>query len=94
MNISFLHPVKFAFASAIAGLAFYLSCVVFMAIAGNTGTLWLFNALLHGLDIGTIIRNHVPLSQAIAGSFITAILFGGTGWLTAFVYNRLMAKTT
>jgi len=92
MNISFLHPVKFGIASAIAGLAFYLSCVIFMAIAGNAGTLWLFNALLHGLDTGIIIRNHVPLSQVFAGSFITAVLFGGTGCLTAIVYNRLMAK--
>ncbi len=88
-----LHTGKFALGTASAGLLFYLSCLIFMSLAGHDFTIWIFNALLHGLDVQSILRDRVPMGQTLAGLLLTAVIFGGIGFTTSLIYNYLITKS-
>lgn len=67
------------------GVILFLACMCLMLIAGQRGTTWLFNSILHGLDVSTISRMNVPVSQTIAGIILTF----GFGWLTGFLTGTI-----
>lgn len=76
------------------GLAFgltasilYIGCTVLMLTIGHDGTVNFFNSLLHGLDVSTIIRMNVPLSEAFLGVVQTFILAWLIGACIALFYN-------
>lgn len=82
-----------------AGLAFgftgallYVGCALLMMMAGSAGTVKLFNSLLHGLDVSSIVRIGVPLMESLLGLVGTFLL----GWLVgssiAWIYNIGSAK--
>jgi hypothetical protein len=84
---------KFGFATGITGALLYLGCALVMATVGHDGTIKFFNSLLHGLDVSTIVRMHVPLWEAgigIVETFILGWLIGAciAGFYNAFVYNK------
>jgi hypothetical protein len=58
-----------------------------MFAVGKQGTIVFFNALLHGIDVTTIIRNDMPLWEMVLGiveMFILGWLIGAT---IASIYN-------
>jgi hypothetical protein len=84
---------KFGFATGITGALLYLGCALVMATVGHDGTIKFFNSLLHGLDVSTIVRMHVPLWEAgigIVETFILGWLIGAciAGFYNALVYNK------
>ncbi|MAN29505.1 MULTISPECIES: DUF5676 family membrane protein [Flavobacteriaceae] len=72
-----LNVKKFGFALGLTGALIYLGCMIVMATAGQEGSITFFNSLAHGLDVTTIIRMDVPLSEALIGIIQIFIL----GWL-------------
>ena len=72
-----LNVKKFGFALGLTGALIYLGCMIVMATAGQEGSITFFNSLAHGLDVTTIIRMDIPLSEALIGIIQIFIL----GWL-------------
>ena len=68
---------KLGLATGLTGALLYLGCMVLMTTVGHDGTVKFFNSLLHGLDVSSVIRMHVPLWEAGLGIVQTFIL----GWL-------------
>lgn len=89
-----LSPGRFGIAIGTAGAIFYVGCMIFMAIAPMDSVTWLSNSLLHGVDVKSIMRDSVPLSQSLVGVLCT---FAG-GWIfgavSACIYNFGSEKNT
>ena len=82
-----LSPMRFGIALGVAGAIFYVVCMIFMAVTPHNDVVWLSNALLHGVDIQSVMRESVPLVQSLAGiasTFVGGLIFGS---LSACVYN-------
>ena len=69
------------------GLVFYLGCVLTMATVPHEQAVIFFNSLLHGLDVGPILKVSVPISQVGLGLVTTFILGWLAGVLIAGIYN-------
>lgn len=70
----------------------YLGCMVVMATAGKAATILLFNSLLHGIDVTSIIRADMPLWEALMGLVETFVLGGLAGAAVAAIYNLSLKK--
>ncbi len=73
-------------AGATAGLL-YVGCTLLMLIAGHDGTTYVFNTLLHGLDVSGIVRMDMSVLQTCIGFLATVILGWLTGACVAWIYN-------
>lgn len=74
-------------------LAFlYLGCMFVMATTGTDTTILFFNSLLHGIDVTTIIRNDMPLWEALMGIVEIFVLGWLTGATVAAIYNVSLGK--
>ncbi|SEG04191.1 hypothetical protein SAMN05421847_1371 [Halpernia humi] len=82
-----LNVKKLGFALGLTGAIIYLGCMLVMATAGKEGSIVFFNSLLHGLDVSTIIRMNVSLSEALLGILQTFILGFIVGAFIAAFYN-------
>lgn len=80
---------KLGLASSISFTILYVGCILLMLIVGKGGTTWLFNSLLHGLDVSTISRMNVPIMDTCIGLVFTFLLAYGMGYLMGTIYNRL-----
>ena len=78
---------KFGMALGFTFALLYLGCVLSMALAGRDATIFFFNSLLHGLDVGPIIRMNMPWWEMIMGIIETFILGWLTGATIASIYN-------
>lgn len=78
---------KLGLALGTTGVILYLGCMCLMLIAGQDGTTWFFNSILHGLDVSSVSRMNVPAGQSIAGIALTFGLGWITGFLTGTIYN-------
>ncbi|VAX35869.1 hypothetical protein MNBD_UNCLBAC01-1056 [hydrothermal vent metagenome] len=84
---------KFGFAVGFTGAILYLGCVFVMAFAGKEASIFLFNSLMHGIDVSSIIKMNVPIGNMILGIFQTFILGTLVGSTIASIYNfQLGAK--
>lgn len=78
---------KFGFAFGLTCALMYLGCAFVMSIAGREGTIFLFNSMMHGIDVSTIIKMDVPFAEMALGIiqiFIVGWLVGAT---MASIYN-------
>lgn len=82
-----LNPRSLGLAIGTTGLVFYLGCMLTMATVPHESAVIFFNSLLHGLDIGPILKTSVPPVQALLGLITTFILGWFAGVLIAGVYN-------
>ena len=69
-----LNVKKLGFATGLTVALLYLGCILVMLAVGQDGTVKFFNSLLHGLDVSSVIRMHVPLWEAGLGIVQTFIL--------------------
>lgn len=83
---------KFGFAVGITLALLYLGCAIVMATVGHDGTVKFFNSLLHGLDVSTIVRMNVSLTEAAIGLIETFILGWLIGACIAGFYNASLFK--
>ncbi len=82
-----INSSRLGYAIGITGVVFYLGCVILMTVAGQDGTSWFFNSILHGLDVSTISQMHVPIGLSITGIILTFILGWIAGYLVGNIYN-------
>jgi hypothetical protein len=80
------------FAAGTTAALLYLGCVAVMAIVGRQGTIFLFNGLLHGLDVSPILRLQVPVWEVAMGFVETFILGWLVGATIASIYSCGPAK--
>lgn len=78
---------KMGFAVGLTGAILYLGCMVIMLTTGQEGTIKFFNSLLHGLDVGTVIRMDIPLLEALIGIVQIFIIGWIVGASIAVFYN-------
>lgn len=83
---------RFGLAFGLTGAILYLGCIILMATVGQSGTVYFFNNLLHGLDTSSIIRMNVPFWEAIVGLVEIFILGWLSGAVIAFFYNVSVKK--
>ena len=82
-----LSPLRFGIAIGAAGAILYIACMIFMAVTPHENVVWFSNALLHGVDIKSVMRESVPLVQSLVGiasTFVGGLIFGS---LSACLYN-------
>lgn len=85
---------KFGLAVGLTAALLYIGCIVVMATVGHDGSVKFFNSLLHGLDISSIVRMNIPLSEAFIGIAETFILGWMVGACIAAIYNVSFNKKT
>ncbi len=78
---------KLGFAVGLTGAILYFGCAFVMAFAGKEASIFLFNSLMHGIDVSTIIKMNVPIGDMILGIFQTFILGALIGSTVASIYN-------
>ncbi len=83
---------KFGLAFGLTGALLYLGCAFSMITVGHAGTVKLFNSLLHGLDVTSVIRMDVPLWEAGIGLIETFIIGWLIGACIAAFYNVSLKK--
>jgi len=66
---------------------FYLGCMLTMATVPRDSAVTFFNSLLHGLDVGPILKTSVPPAEVLLGLVSTSVLGWFAGVLTAGFYN-------
>lgn len=82
-----LNPKYLGLAFGATGVMFYLGCMLTMATVSHDKAVIFFNSLLHGLDLGPILRTSVPVSQVALGLVTIFILCWFAGVLIAGIYN-------
>lgn len=65
----------------------YMGCAIAMMTLGREGTIIFFNSILHGIDVATILRIEMPLSEMAIGFAEVFILGWMTGATIASFYN-------
>ena len=80
---------RLGLASGISFSILYVGCILLMLIAGKGGTTWLFNSILHGLDVSPVTRMSVPIVDTCIGLVFTFLLAYGMGYLIGAIYNRM-----
>jgi hypothetical protein len=66
---------------------FYLGCMLTMATVPHEAAVIFFNSLLHGLDVGPVLKTSVPPAQVALGLATTFSLGWFAGALVAGIYN-------
>ena len=69
------------------GVIFYLACILVMSAVPRATTIAFSNSLLHGIDVTSILREHVPLGEVLLGIVSTFVLGWFAGALIAGLYN-------
>jgi hypothetical protein len=82
-----LNPNYLGLAFGATGVVFYLGCMLTMATVPHDTAVVFFNSLLHGLDVGPILKTSVPVSQVALGLVTIFILCWFAGVLIAGIYN-------
>ena len=86
-----INPKRLGFALACTLTLLYFGCVFVMMTVSKEAAIAFFNSLMHGVDVTSIMRWEMPLSEMIIGVFETFIL----GWLvgaTIAVFYNLGAR--
>jgi len=87
-----LNVIRFGSACGISTGVFYIGCVLLMSTVGRDGLVAFFNGLLHGVDIGPILRPHVGLGESALGLINSVVVSWLFGALLASVYNFATTK--
>ena len=82
-----LNPKYLGLAFGATGLVFYLGCMLTMATVPQESAVMFFNSLLHGLDVGPVLKTSVPPGEVALGLVTTFILGWFAGVLIAGIYN-------
>lgn len=86
-NQLYLNPKYTGLAFGATGFVFYLGCMLTMATVSHEKSVFFFNSLLHGFDVGPILKTSVAFPQVALGLMTTFILCWLAGVLIAGFYN-------
>jgi len=82
-----LSPRQLGWSFGATAALFYLGCVITMMLVPREQAVSFFNALLHGIDVGPILRHDVGVWESLLGLISTFILAWFAGALVAGFYN-------
>ncbi|MFT5512247.1 MAG: hypothetical protein ACI8SE_000644 [Bacteroidia bacterium] len=71
----------------LTGTILYLGCMILMVLFGKSGTVEFFNNVLHGLDVGPIIKMKISFGFSVLGLIYTFIIGWCVGAGIAGFYN-------
>ncbi len=78
---------KFGLAVGATFTLMYFACIIVVMTVGTQGVIFLFNTFFHGVDVTSLIRTSMPISNMIIGFVEIFVL----GWLMgasiAAIYN-------
>lgn len=82
-----INLIRLGFGTGIASVLLYIGCVITMALVNPTTSTQFFNSIIHGIDIGPILRTDIKCTAVLFGivnTFVIAWLFGA---LIGLFYN-------
>lgn len=82
-----INPRGLGLAFGLTATVFYIGCVITLAATPHDKAIIFFNSLLHGVDVTSILKTSMPVSQMIFGIITTFILAWFAGAMTAVFYN-------
>ncbi len=82
-----INASRLGFASGITGVILYIGCILIMWIGGQSAITWLFNSIIHGVDVSSVVMMNVPILQSVVGLLITFCLGWMVGYLIGTIYN-------
>jgi hypothetical protein len=82
-----LRMLRCGLAGGVVSLVFYGGCLMTMATVSRDRAVMFFNSLLHGLDLGPIIRTSVPVGEVLLGAGSIFVLGWFAGAFFAIVHN-------
>ena len=87
MKSTTINPKGLGLAVGLTATVFYIGCVITLAATPHDKAVIFFNSLLHGVDVTSILKTSMPVSQMIFGVITTFILGWIAGAMTAVFYN-------
>ena len=87
MKSTATNPKGFGLAFGLSATIIYLGCVVTLALTPREKAIIFFNSLLHGVDVTSILRTSMPISDMVFGVITTFVLAWFVGAMIAVFYN-------
>lgn len=87
MKSTTINPKGLGLAFGLSATVFYIGCVVTLALAPRDKAIMFFNSLLHGVDVTSILRTSMPISDMVLGVISTFVLAWFAGAMIAVFYN-------
>ena len=87
-----LNQNAIALSVAITTALIYLICLTFVAIFPLQTTVTIGNYFVHGIDISSIATKNIIVSKSIIGFVVVSLSGAATGYIFAFLYNRIGEK--
>lgn len=85
-----IHIKGFGLAIGLTAALLYLGCVMLMKLAGAEHTKEFFNSLLHGIDVGAILRMDISVKETLLGLTQTFMVAWLAGASIAAIYNTVI----
>lgn len=85
-----IDPRKFGLSIGFTFFLLYIVCMILMYFLGHDGTVTYFNNMLHGIDISSIVKINVTLTEAFAGIIEIFVLGTFIGICIGGFYNILL----
>jgi len=82
-----LDRTRLGVAVGLTGVVFYLGCVLTMTTVPHDRAVAFFNSLMHGIDVGPILRAGVSPVEVALGLLGTFVLGWFAGAFVAVFYN-------
>lgn len=82
-----LSATRLGAAVGMTGVIFYLGCILTMSTVPRHKAITFFNSILHGIDVGPILRTNVSIFEVGLGIVSTFVLGWFAGALIAGFYN-------
>jgi hypothetical protein len=82
-----IHIKSFGLATGLTAALLCLGCVMVMKLAGTVLTKEFFNSLMHGIDVSTILRMDISITETVLGLLQTFMIAWLTGASIASIYN-------
>ena len=90
--MNYIDVRKFGLATGLTGFLLYIPCTLIMLIVGHDGSVKLFNIMLHGLDVSTIMSTDLSPKKELLGMVATFILAGLIGLSIGTIYNYTLKQ--
>ena len=87
-----LNPKRLGFAFGTTGVILYFGCILLMLIVGGEGMITFFNSLIHGVDVGKVVRIDIPWWETVLGIVETFVIGWLAGACVAVLYNLNLRK--
>lgn len=87
MTTDIISPRWLGVAFGLTVVVFRLGCLLTLSVVPHEKAVAFFNSLLHGVDVGPILRSNIPLSEALIGIITTFVLGWFAGAMIAGFYN-------